>query len=88
MLLRYYTNAQKTIHFLHVGDVDSGARMKLTLNMIMGSVLVALGDGMTLAESAGLRQEDLQKVIGGGVLATPMMKMKGAGECEDYSALQ
>ena len=52
--------------------------MKLTLNMIMGSVLVALGEGMALAESAGLRQEDLLEILGGGVLASPMMKMKAS----------
>ena len=57
--------------------------MKLTLNMIMGGALVALGEGMALAESAGLRQEDLLEIIGSGVLASPMMKMKGAGGSKD-----
>ena len=86
--LPYSLHTHRTIRFFHVGDVGSGAKMKLTLNMIMGSVLVALGEGMALAESAGLRQEDLLEILGGGVLASPMMKMKGAGESEDCPALQ
>jgi len=37
----------------YLGDVGAGAKMKLVANMIMGSMLTSLGEGMALAEKVG-----------------------------------
>ena len=36
--------------------------MVQVVNMIMGSMIVALGEGMALAERSGLQQQDLVEV--------------------------
>lgn len=45
--------------------------------MIMGSMMGAFCEGMTLTEKAGLKQSDLLEVLGLGAMANPMFAMKG-----------
>jgi len=67
----------KKSYFL--GDVGAGARMKLVVNMVMGSMMGAFCEGMCLAKEAGLKQEDLLDVLSLGAMANPMFAMKGPG---------
>jgi len=62
---------------LYLGPVGGGARMKLVVNMIMGSMMGAFCEGMALADKAGLSQGDLLEVLGLGAMANPMFSLKG-----------
>lgn len=62
-----------------LGEVGAGANMKLVVNMIMGSMMVAFAEGLALAQQAGLKQKDLLDVLGLGAIAAPMFAMKGPG---------
>jgi glyoxylate/succinic semialdehyde reductase len=61
----------------YLGEAGAGANMKLVVNMVMGSMMAAFGEGMALAEQAGLSQGDLLEVLDLGAIANPMFKMKG-----------
>ena len=50
--------------------------MKLVVNMAMGTMMTTLAESLTLADKSGLSQEQLLEVLGLGVMANPMFKMK------------
>ncbi|KAI4354026.1 hypothetical protein L6164_002927 [Bauhinia variegata] len=60
-----------------LGKVGNGARMKLVVNMIMGSMMNAFSEGLTLASKSGLDPHTLLDVLDLGAIANPMFKMKG-----------
>jgi len=62
---------------LFLGDVGSGARMKLVVNMIMGSMVTAFSEGLSLAGKAGLSQEQVLEVLDLGAMANGLFKLKG-----------
>ncbi|KAF8073093.1 NPF8.3 [Scenedesmus sp. PABB004] len=64
---------------LFLGPVGAGARMKLVVNMVMGSMMGAFCEGLALADKAGLAQADLIEVLGLGAMANPMFALKGPG---------
>ncbi|XP_057743395.1 glyoxylate/succinic semialdehyde reductase 1-like [Arachis stenosperma] len=61
----------------HLGEVGNGAKMKLVVNMIMGSMMNAFSEGLTLAGRSGLNPSTLLDVLDLGAIANPMFKMKG-----------
>ncbi|WP_321530173.1 NAD(P)-dependent oxidoreductase [uncultured Desulfuromonas sp.] len=61
-----------------LGEIGAAASMKLTVNMMMGSMIAALSEGLTLAQASGLEGEALLDVLSAGALACPMFKGKGA----------
>ena len=63
-------------HFF-LGDVGQGANMKLVVNMIMGSMMTAFAEGLTLSEKCDLDPETLLQVISLGAIASPMFALKG-----------
>lgn len=63
-------------HFF-LGEVGQGAKMKLVVNMIMGSMMGAFAEGLTLAEKSDLNPETLLQVISLGAIASPMFALKG-----------
>ena len=63
--------------YMLLGEVGAGARMKLVVNMVMGSMMSAFCEGMALSERAGLDQKDLLEVLSLGAMANPMFAMKG-----------
>lgn len=65
-----------------LGEVGAGARMKLVVNMVMGSMMSALAEGITLAESSGLEEEKLIEILGLGAMACPMFALKGPAMVE------
>lgn len=62
---------------MYLGAAGAGARMKLVVNMVMGSMMGAFCEGMALSERAGLKQADLLEVLSLGAMANPMFTMKG-----------
>uniref|UniRef100_A0A7S2RIN4 6-phosphogluconate dehydrogenase NADP-binding domain-containing protein n=1 Tax=Rhizochromulina marina TaxID=1034831 RepID=A0A7S2RIN4_9STRA len=60
-----------------LGTVGAGTRMKLVVNMVMGSMLSALSEGLDLAEAADLPQDKLIEVLSLGAMANPMFALKG-----------
>lgn len=65
----------KASHFL--GDVGAGTKMKLAINMTMGSMLAAMSEGMSLVESCGLSPTDYLTVLGQGACKSPVFDLKG-----------
>jgi 3-hydroxyisobutyrate dehydrogenase-like beta-hydroxyacid dehydrogenase len=61
----------------YFGDEGSGARMKLVINMIMGTMMTALGEGLSLGKKAGLNMSDILDVLDQGVIANQMFRLKG-----------
>ncbi|CAM8971203.1 unnamed protein product [Rhodiola kirilowii] len=66
-----------------LGSVGNGAKMKLVVNMIMGSVMNAFSEGLVLADKSGLDPHTLLDVLDLGAIATPMFKMKGPTMIKD-----
>lgn len=60
-----------------LGQVGNGARMKLVVNMMMGSMINAFSEGLVLADKSGLNPQTLLDVLDLGAIANPMFKMKG-----------
>ncbi|KAI3526401.1 hypothetical protein L1887_05653 [Cichorium endivia] len=60
-----------------LGQVGNGAKMKLVVNMIMGSMMNAFSEGLVLADKSGLSPKTLLDVLDLGGIANPMFRMKG-----------
>lgn len=61
----------------YFGEVGQGARAKLLNNMIMGTMMVALAEGIALAAQVGLDPARLLEVLSEGAVANPMFALKG-----------
>ena len=59
------------------GEVGSGTKMKLVVNMVMGTMMCAFGEGITLCSKQGLEPSQLLEVLEPGAIANPMFKLKG-----------
>ncbi|XP_076467824.1 cytokine-like nuclear factor N-PAC [Babylonia areolata] len=57
-------------------EVGTATRMKLIHNMVLGTVVASLAEGMALAEKVGLDQEDLTEVLMLGTLNCPTISHK------------
>lgn len=64
--------------FLLSEEVGAGARMKLIVNMVMGSMMSSFAEGMAMADKGGLQQDDLLEALSLGAIAAPLFAMKGA----------
>ncbi|CAK8560738.1 unnamed protein product [Lathyrus sativus] len=60
-----------------LGEVGDGAKMKLVVNMVMGSMMNAFSEGLTLAERSGLNPGTLLDVLDLGAISNGMFKLKG-----------
>jgi 3-hydroxyisobutyrate dehydrogenase-like beta-hydroxyacid dehydrogenase len=65
---------KKSFYF---GETGKGAKMKLVINMIMGTMMTAFGEGLSLGEKAGLSMTDIIEVLDQGAIANPMFRLKG-----------
>jgi len=54
--------------------------MKLICNMVMGSVVASLSEGMAMAEKVGLDLEDVAEVLSLGSLRCPTIIHKSQGK--------
>ncbi|KAJ8599172.1 hypothetical protein CTAYLR_008564 [Chrysophaeum taylorii] len=64
----------------YFGEIGAGSKMKLVVNQVMGDMMCALGEGLALAQAAGLpcdNESGLLKVLELGVVSNPMFKLKG-----------
>ena len=60
-----------------LGEVGAGAKMKLVVNMIMGSMMAAFAEGLELASETELNQKEVLEVLGLGAMACPLFALKG-----------
>uniref|UniRef100_A0A804NSA7 Glyoxylate/succinic semialdehyde reductase 1 n=1 Tax=Zea mays TaxID=4577 RepID=A0A804NSA7_MAIZE len=60
-----------------LGEIGNGAKMKLVVNMVMGSMMNSLSEGLCLADKSGLSPQTLLDVLDLGAIANPMFKLKG-----------
>lgn len=58
-------------------ESGQGAQMKLVINMIMGSMMNAFAEGLSLGDKAGLQQSDILDVLAQGAINNPMFQLKG-----------
>lgn len=70
-------DAMGKARFLY-GPVGQGSKVKLVINMVMGTMLNAFTEGLALANSLELPVDDLLKAIDLGAISNPMFKAKGA----------
>ncbi len=59
------------------GEVGQGARLKLVVNMIMGGMMSAFCEGLTLARESQLDTTELLDILDAGALGNPMFRGKG-----------
>lgn len=62
---------------VYLGETGNGAKMKLVVNMIMGTMITAFSEGLALAAKSGLSSQDLLEVLDAGAMSNPMFRMKG-----------
>ena len=77
-----YSDAQPALNAMgkmavYLGEVGNAARMKLIINAMMGSVMAALSEGISLAEASGLDGEQLLELVDVGVIGCPLVRAKG-----------
>lgn len=60
-----------------LGEVGQGAKMKLVVNMIMGSMMAAFAEGLSLGDAAGLDAKAILDVVSLGAISSPMFTLKG-----------
>jgi len=60
----------------YLGDGDGARAMKLGLNMMIATSLQMLAESLTLCEKAGIERSVALDVIGGSVLASPLISYK------------
>jgi len=61
-----------------LGPVGAGTRMKLCVNMVMGTMCAAYAEGLGLAQASGLDASQLLEVLALGVCNSPLLTLKGA----------
>lgn len=78
-LLERTTPLLKTMgrEVIYCGGVGSGTRMKLVLNLMLGTMMESLAEALLLARSFGLDCATLLQALGGGAMAAPMYQLKG-----------
>lgn len=65
---------KKSFYFAETGQ---GAQMKLVVNMIMGSMMTAFAEGLSLADKLGLAKNEVLDVLAEGAMNNPMFQLKG-----------
>ena len=60
----------------HVGELGSGAVVKLTVNSVLHGLNLALAEGLVLAERAGVAREAAYEVFTASVIAAPFVHYK------------
>ena len=63
---------------IHVGELGSGATMKLAVNALVHGLAVALSESLVLAERAGVERTTAYEVFASGAAAAPFVLHKRA----------
>jgi glyoxylate/succinic semialdehyde reductase len=66
-----------------IGEVGQGTRIKLVVNMMLGTMMSTLAEGITLARASDLSADILLQVLDLGAMANPMFKGKGPAMLKD-----
>src|SRR5919112_2090748 len=61
----------------HLGEVGSGARIKLINNLILGATMAVLSEGLALGEAAGIPVEKQLEVLAGGAASGVVQRKSG-----------
>lgn len=61
---------------IHFGPPTSGAAFKLINNMLAAVHIAALGEGLAMADKAGLNRDAVVQAFGTGAVSSPVVKMK------------
>ncbi|XP_013387400.1 glyoxylate/succinic semialdehyde reductase 1 isoform X2 [Lingula anatina] len=67
----------------YLGEIGNGARMRLVLSMVLGTVIAGLSEGMALAGKVGLHQEDLLEILSLSSLNCSLFRSKGYAMMEN-----
>lgn len=67
-----------------LGELGSGADTKLIVNMLVGTFMTSLAEGLSLAEKAGLDQYTLLEVLNMTDIACPLVRTKGSAILEGH----
>ncbi|MCE5200040.1 MAG: NAD(P)-dependent oxidoreductase [Armatimonadota bacterium] len=62
---------------IHAGPVGSGTALKLSFNLMVSHMIVALSESMVLGVSAGLKPEVILEAIMAGTIQSPYYEWKG-----------
>jgi 3-hydroxyisobutyrate dehydrogenase-like beta-hydroxyacid dehydrogenase len=60
----------------HIGELGSGAVMKLTVNSVLHGLNLALAEGLVLAERAGVARETAYEVLAASAVGAPFLHYK------------
>ncbi len=63
---------------LFLGEVGNGSTMKLANNLVMGGMMAAFCEGLSLASSSGLDPRQLLDILDSGAMTNPMFRLKGS----------
>lgn len=61
------------------GPVGQGSRVKLVVNMIMGTMMSGFAEGLALGKAADIPLDSLLQVLDLGAMSNPMFRGKGPG---------
>lgn len=61
----------------YFGPAGQGSRVKLVVNMMMGTIMTTLSEGLALSKAADLPQETILQVLQLSAIATPLFNVKG-----------
>lgn len=67
----------------YFGEVGQGTKVKLVVNMIMGTMMGAFTEGMVLAKAADVPLDTLLQVLDLGAMSNPMFRGKGPSIIND-----
>ena len=62
---------------VYLGEVGQGAKMKLVVNMMLGTMTTCFSEAIGLAEKSGLNRDEFFDVLGAGALQSPWYAIKG-----------
>nr|XP_014348196.1 PREDICTED: putative oxidoreductase GLYR1 [Latimeria chalumnae] len=60
----------------YLGEVGNAAKMMLVLNMVQGSFMATIAEGLTLAQVTGQSQQTFLDILNQGQLASPFLDQK------------
>ncbi|NDY43038.1 NAD(P)-dependent oxidoreductase [Dissulfurirhabdus thermomarina] len=66
----------------YLGETGRAAQLKLLNNLVMGGMMAALAEGISLAEGMDLPAETLLEVLDSGPMANGLFRLKGAAMVE------
>lgn len=70
--------------YFHSGEAGNAARMMLILNMVQGSFMATIAEGLTLAQATGQSQQTFLDILCQGQMASTFVDQK----CQSKSNLK